>query len=56
LRTLPKVMWENVTMFVDPTLSAASVVLILISTLLLLASQALQRRRPGSTTDAKVAE
>lgn len=53
LRTLPKVMWENVTMFVDPTLSAASVVLILISSLLLVASQAFQRTSPA--TEARAA-
>ena len=43
VHTLPKMMWENITMFVDPTISAVSVILIVISSLIVLASQRLQR-------------
>jgi putative spermidine/putrescine transport system permease protein len=46
VRTLPKMIWENIIMFMDPTISAVSVLLIVVSSVLLLASQALQRSRP----------
>jgi putative spermidine/putrescine transport system permease protein len=45
VRTLPKMIWENIVMFVDPTISAVAVILIVISSLLMLASQKLQRAR-----------
>jgi putative spermidine/putrescine transport system permease protein len=46
VHTLPKMMWENITMFVDPTISSISVILIAISSLLVLAGQKLQGSRP----------
>jgi ABC-type spermidine/putrescine transport system permease subunit II len=46
VHTLPKMMWENITMFVDPTISSVSVILIAISSLLVLAGQKLQGYHP----------
>ena len=43
VRTLPKMMWENIVMFVDPTISAVAVLLIATSSFLMLMSQKLQR-------------
>jgi ABC-type spermidine/putrescine transport system permease subunit II len=43
VRTLPKMMWENIVMFVDPTISAVAVLLIALSSFLMLMSQKLQR-------------
>ena len=44
-RTLPKMIWENITMFIDPTVSAVSVILILLSSVFVLGGQLLQARR-----------
>ena len=44
-RTLPKMIWENITMFIDPTVSAVSVILILLSSAFVLGGQLLQARR-----------
>jgi putative spermidine/putrescine transport system permease protein len=44
-RTLPKMIWENITMFIDPTISAVSVILILLSSILVLGGQVIQARR-----------
>jgi putative spermidine/putrescine transport system permease protein len=46
VRTLPKMMWENITMFIDPTISAVSVLLVGVSmALMMMAQMASQGRR-----------
>jgi putative spermidine/putrescine transport system permease protein len=45
VRTLPKVMWENIVMEIDPTISAVSSCLIVLSLLVVVGTQALQRGR-----------
>jgi len=47
VRTLPKMMWENILMFIDPTISAVSVVLILATSIIVVGTQALQLRARG---------
>jgi putative spermidine/putrescine transport system permease protein len=43
VRTLPKVMWENILMEIDPTISAVSSCLIALSLLVVIGTQSLQR-------------
>lgn len=44
VRTLPKMMWENIIMEIDPTISAVSSCLVVLSFLVVMGSQALSRR------------
>ena len=47
VRTLPKMMWENIVMFMDPTISAVSVILIFVTSVIVIGAQALQSRDRG---------
>jgi ABC-type spermidine/putrescine transport system permease subunit II len=42
--TLPKLIWENIVNFIDPTISAVSTILILLATIAVAVTQRLQGR------------
>jgi putative spermidine/putrescine transport system permease protein len=48
VRTLPKMMWENIVMEIDPTISAVSACLILVSFLVVVGTERLTRRSAAS--------